>query len=50
MRSFPTSAMRRVNTSPTHDHHRYVINFRDYPLRQEDLEDLWAEAEEESAS
>ena len=23
-----------VNTSPTHAHHRYVINFRDFPLRR----------------
>ena len=35
-----------VNTSPTHAHHRYVINFRDYPLRREDLGDLWTRAEE----
>ena len=25
-----------VNTSPTHAHHRYVINFRDWPLRRAD--------------
>ena len=25
-----------VNTSPTHTHHRYVINFRDWPLRREE--------------
>ncbi len=24
-----------VNTSPTHAHHRHVINFRDWPLRRE---------------
>ena len=30
-----------VNTSPTHAHHRYVINFRDYPLRREDLGETW---------
>ena len=24
-----------VNTSPTHAHHRYVINFRDWPLRRQ---------------
>ena len=38
MRSSPTSAAQEVNTSPTHAHHRYVINFRDYPLRREDLQ------------
>ena len=26
-----------VNTSPIHAHHRYVINFRDYPLRREEV-------------
>ena len=26
-----------VNTSPTHAHHRYVINFRDYPMRRENI-------------
>ena len=25
-----------VNASPTHAHHRYVIDFRDWPLRRED--------------
>ena len=43
---FPYIGGEEVNTSPTHDHHRYVINFRDYPLRREDLGELWAGAEE----
>ena len=30
-----------VNTSPTHAHHRYVINFRDYPLRREEVGESW---------
>ena len=30
-----------INTSPTHAHHRYVINFRDWPLRREDLGEPW---------
>ena len=34
-----------VNTSPTHAHHRYVINFRDYPLRRDDLGEPWAGAD-----
>ena len=29
-----------VNTSPTHAHHRYVINFQDYPLRRADAGEL----------
>ena len=33
-----------VNSSPTHAHHRYVINFRDWPLRRENLELTWQEA------
>ena len=30
-----------INTSPTHAHHRYVINFRDWPLRRDDLGESW---------
>ena len=37
---------KEVNTSPTHEHHRYVINFWDYPLRRAELGDLWKDAEE----
>ena len=44
---FPYIGGEEVNTSPTHAHHRYVINFRDYPLRREDSGDLWADADEE---
>ena len=43
---FPYIGGEEVNTSPTHAHHRYVINFQDYPLRREDLGELWAEAKE----
>ena len=31
---FPYIGGEEVNASPTHAHHRYVINFRDYPLRR----------------
>ena len=31
---FPYIGGEEVNTSPTHAHHRYVINFRDWPLRR----------------
>ena len=34
---FPYIGGQEVNTSPTHAHHRYVINFRDYPLRRENI-------------
>ncbi len=35
-----------VNSSPTHSHHRYVINFRDYPLRRAELGATWREVNE----
>ena len=31
---FPFIGGKEVNASPTHAHHRYVIDFRDYPLRR----------------
>lgn len=31
-RIFPYIGGEEVNTSPTHEHHRYVINFEDFPL------------------
>ena len=34
---FPYISGAEVNTSPTHTHHRYAIDFHDYPLRREDL-------------
>ena len=34
---FPYIGGSEVNTSPTHGHHRYVINFRDYPQHRADL-------------
>ena len=41
---FPYIGGEEVNTSPTHAHHRYVINFHDFPLRREDLGESWQEA------
>ena len=35
-----------VNASPSHHHHRYVIDFKDYPLRRVDRGESWAEAED----
>ena len=46
-RIFPYIGGEEVNTSPTHAHHRYVINFEDFPLRREDLGKRWADAGEE---
>ena len=42
---FPYIGGEEINTSPTHAHHRYVINFQDYPLRREDLGETWEEAD-----
>ena len=42
---FPYIGGEEVNTSPTHAHHRYVINFRDYPLRRDDLGERWVNAD-----
>ncbi len=35
---FPYIGGAELNASPTHSHHRYVINFRDWPLRRADHE------------
>ncbi len=43
---FPYIGGQEVNTSPRHAHHRYVINFRDWPLRREDLGSTWKDADE----
>ena len=40
---FPYIGGEEVNTSPTHAHHRYVINFRDWPLRREEVGEVRAE-------
>jgi len=45
-RIFPYIGGEEVNDSPTHAHHRYVINFADFPLRREDLGATWAGAED----
>ena len=44
---FPYIGGEEVNTSPTHAHHRYVINFRDWPLRRADLGWKWRDADNE---
>ena len=47
---FPYIGGEEVNTSPTHIHHRYVINFRDWPLRRLDLGANWRNADEDTRS
>ena len=39
---FPYIGGKEVNTSPTQAHHRYVINFGNFPLRREDSNVSWA--------
>lgn len=43
---FPYIGGEEINTSPTHAHHRYAINFRDWPLRRADVGERWAGADE----
>ena len=44
---FPYIGGAELNSSPTHAHHRYVINFHDSPLRRDaGLEPPWAAASE----
>ncbi len=45
-RIFPYIGGEEVNDSPTQAHHRYVINFADFPLRRSDLGETWALADE----
>ena len=44
---FPYIGGEEVNNSPTHAHHRYVINFKDWPLRRDDLQEPWAGADDD---
>lgn len=48
-RIFPYIGGEEVNDSPTHAHHRYVINFGEMPLRREDLGVRWVECSEDQA-
>jgi hypothetical protein len=44
-RIFPYIGGEEVNDSPTHEHHRYVINFADFPLRRESSPEAWQSAD-----
>ena len=44
---FPYIGGAELNASPTQTHHRYVINFRDYPLRREGGAERWNGASSE---
>ncbi len=45
---FPYIGGEEVNRSPTHAHHRFAINFRDWPLRRADLGSGWREASQDT--
>ena len=40
-RIFPYLGGEEVNDDPEHKHHRYVINFEDFPLRREPRSPSW---------
>lgn len=42
---FPYLGGKEVNSSPTHAHHRYAINFFDWPLKRADIGELWQDAD-----
>ena len=44
---FPYIGGEELNTSPTQTPHRYVINFRDYPLTRGPLGETWADSNAE---
>jgi hypothetical protein len=45
-RIFPYIGGEEVNSDPAHNHHRYVINFEDFPLGRRNLSPAWEEATE----
>ncbi len=45
-RVLPYIGGEEVNDSPNHAHHRYVINFSDFPLRREDCGNTWAKSDD----
>ncbi len=49
-RIFPFIGGAEVNTSPTHAHHRYVINFSDFPLRRDANLKSWGEMNTEETA
>jgi hypothetical protein len=47
---FPYIGGDEVNTSPSHSHHRYVINFSDFPLKRADVGVNWRNGSDEMRS
>lgn len=46
-RIFPYIGGEEINDSPTHAHHRFVINFAGWPLRRDNFGKKWVDASEE---
>ena len=45
---FPYIGGQELNTSPIHQHHRFVINFWNFPLRRADVGCLWQDADKKT--
>lgn len=45
-RIFPYIGGEEINDNPTHVHHRFVINFADWPLRRDNCGKKWVDASE----
>lgn len=45
-RIFPFLGGEEVNDDPRHEHHRYIINFGDFPLRRDGLGESWEDADD----
>ncbi len=46
-RVFPYLGGEELNDDPRHQHHRYIINFADFPLRRTDLGSSWKSASDD---
>jgi hypothetical protein len=46
-RIFPYIGGEEINDDPQHKHHRYVINFEDFPLKREPRSPSWADADDD---
>jgi len=49
-RIFPYIGGEEINSNPEHQHHRFTINFEDFPLGRRDLLPAWNDASEQQQS
>jgi hypothetical protein len=47
IRIFPYLGGEEVNDNPKHEHHRFVINFADFPVRRDELGASWIHADQQ---